>query len=115
MATPAGFIPLDAYGARQFGRLSFVLSKESPPDPERNTAFLRLPIYPRPGAAKCRLNRSAGGRAPTLDTGDVQGLGPARSVTQRLLGGLCPLIMRDFAFLLNVGCRPVTKPTTAAR
>ena len=87
MATPAGFILLDAYGARQFGRLSFVLSKESPPDPERNTAFLRLPIYPRPGAAKCRLNRSAGGRAPTLVTGDVQGLGPARSVTRRLWAG----------------------------
>ena len=64
------------------------LRKESPPDPERNIAFLRLAIDLRPGAAKCRLCFRVVARAPTLDTGDIQGLGPARSVTWRLLGGL---------------------------
>ena len=90
------------------------LRKESPPRPERKALFGRLPIDPRPGASKCRLNFCVVARAPTLGTGDILGLGPARSVTWRLLGGLCPLIMRDFALPLTVSHRPVTKPTTAA-
>ena len=85
-ASPLFFCRLQSAAERSGGFLC-CLRKESPPDPERNIAFLRLAIDLRPGAAKCRLCFRVVARAPTLDTGDIQGLGPARSVTQRLLGG----------------------------
>ncbi len=68
-----------AFGTRRFGRLSLLLAQRKPPGPRKKGAFLRLAIHPRPGASKCRLNFRVAARAPTLDTGDILGLGPARS------------------------------------
>ncbi len=78
---------MGASGARHFGGLSFVLSKESPPDPERKALFFCL-------RQETDVRRTIAALTATLSSAhlrgsyDLVGFWPARIVTQRLLGGL---------------------------